>query len=202
MPPTSPQNQDESEAERAERDEILDRFHASIESSDGRRSLTKTQASEAIEFRIDGIQIVRYPVENKKADLFKTDTEGRSANFYCRESYDTLEYIVSKAPRGSGPEFLNLQDKYGLTPLHYAVKLADRHAVEHLLALNVDTEIKDKEGKRAIDHHTHDTFSNQSLRLLFAFKKLQNARPVIVFLLGPKATRAWVARNVVRWVSE
>ncbi|KAH9985875.1 hypothetical protein F4779DRAFT_611994 [Xylariaceae sp. FL0662B] len=201
FPPTSFQNQDKREEEWSKEGKILDGFYASLNSSDG-RFVTGRQASDAIESliqecrslnlsldfdriarwaawksRTHGIQIVKYLVEKKGANLFNTDIKGRSAIFYCRMSHDVLNYIKSQMPHSSGTEYVNLQDTYGRTPLHYAVMHNDRDTVEHLLTLNADTNITDSEGKRAIDHITHILYDDPSLGLLFAFKKLQNAQP-------------------------
>ncbi|KAI0546576.1 hypothetical protein F4679DRAFT_587418 [Xylaria curta] len=196
IPRTLPQNQDEIKAEQLVRHKILNRFYASLKPSNG-QYVTEKQASEAVKLLVQdcdscglkldfdrivrwavwrspihGTQLIKYLVEHKNANLFQIDTEGRSAIFYCRSSH-ALEYIISKAPHDSQREYLNLRDKQGLTPLHYATMTFNRDAVEHLLALNADADIDDNGGRKAIDVGPKHT----SLRLLFAFKKIQTARP-------------------------
>jgi len=46
---------------------------------------------------------------------------------------------------------LNQQDTLGNTPLHYAVELKDKYAILNLAYYGADTEIKNKDGKTAID---------------------------------------------------
>ncbi|KAI1740152.1 hypothetical protein F4680DRAFT_419819 [Xylaria scruposa] len=201
IPRTLPQNQDNIEAKQPQRDKILNRFHAYLKPSVV-QSVTEEQASAAVNLLVQecdssnlnldfdrivrwavwrshfyGTRLVKYLVEQKKADLFQIDTEGRHAIFYCRNSH-TLGYIISKAPHDSQRQYLNLRDKHGRTPLHYAARAADRDIVEHLLALDADADIKDNRGEKAIDFISSTFISETlSLRLLFAFKEIQNAQP-------------------------
>ncbi|KAJ3570895.1 hypothetical protein NPX13_g5573 [Xylaria arbuscula] len=121
---------------------------------------------------IYGLDVLKYLIEKKKANLFKGDITGRPAIFYGLKSLDAIDYIASQCRTGNVSRLLSCQDKDGWTPLHHAVEGWYYDAVERLLALDVDMNIKNNGGRVAIDM---DPYGGKLIKVIFAFRKLETA---------------------------
>ncbi|KAI0203718.1 hypothetical protein F4808DRAFT_417637 [Astrocystis sublimbata] len=121
--------------------------------------------------------VVKYLVEERRADLSSKDQLGRSAIFYCRHrevfAYIVSRNVVSETEERYEIKHLNLKDDLGRTPLHYAVIFACEDVVEYLLAFNADINIQDTKGQVAVQYLNKSNSAN-TCRLLFALRKLMD----------------------------
>ncbi|GAW19291.1 hypothetical protein ANO14919_087770 [Xylariales sp. No.14919] len=93
----------------------------------------------------NAVAVVRFLIDDGKADLDCRDTYGKTAIFYALWDYpdeQMFQYFASKIPRGS--KRLNHRDCYARTALHYAIALERLRASDFLLALEPDAEIIDE----------------------------------------------------------
>ncbi|KAI1362169.1 hypothetical protein F5Y08DRAFT_283094 [Xylaria arbuscula] len=173
MPPTSPpegavEHVDTTYTEKS-LGELLERYGEPEKWHFDLRPVTESQAPEVLETLIQqcqspkleldihrvarwavmrshiyGLDMLKYLMERKKADILKGDVTGRPAIFYGLKSQDAIDYIISKPRIGNVSRILSCQDKDGWTPLDHAVSGCYYDAVERLLALGVDMNIKKK----------------------------------------------------------
>ncbi|KAI1112388.1 hypothetical protein F5Y14DRAFT_422023 [Nemania sp. NC0429] len=129
----------------------------------------------------NSLAVLAHLVEHEDADLTRRDILGRSAIFYAMRRFpdrQMLMYVALKMRQGSTLTDLDHQDaNRGRTPLHYAVTLDSLDAVELLLAMDANTEIKCKSGKKPRDFlgrtYPFETIHlSWCMGLLFEFKTL------------------------------
>jgi len=95
--------------------------------------------------------IIQLLIDNgSKLDVI--DSDGRSVLFIpIKFNYEAvLDLLITKEHSNIGADILNMYDKLGNTPLHYAIMYNNEHAIKLLLSKSVNVAAQDKRGYSAI----------------------------------------------------
>ncbi|KIW20491.1 hypothetical protein PV08_01066 [Exophiala spinifera] len=109
-------------------------------------------------------ELTLFALQNFQVDLSKErDVNRRSILIHAvmEEWHDVLEHCVNHLPRSK----LNIQDKNGMTALHYAGKVRNWYAAKRLLEAGADSYMEDNEG-RTPAHTAAEAGSDRVLRIM------------------------------------
>lgn len=109
-------------------------------------------------------ELALFALQNFQVDLSKErDINRRSILVHAvmEEWHDVLEHCLSHLPRSK----LNIQDKNGMTALHYAGKVRNWYAAKRLLEAGADTHMEDNNGRNPA-HTAAEAGSDRVLRIM------------------------------------
>lgn len=109
--------------------------------------------------------------------------EQSSLHLACEKSCENIiitifSAILSSPPSDSDLEFINKQDIYGNTCLHYAIQSGSLLIISLLLEFNINTTLKNKEDKLAID------YANENVKLFInSFENRKADNSIIKYII-------------------